>query len=275
MKVPRQLRRRWHELIASHWPRQDRPSDIPITIIMPLATKDADLAAKSIPALKAHLRHPISDFIIVGQDHPDLKALAKEVSVTFMAENEVLAPYLDHPWIQKSGWLKQQFIKLAIFDHINGDTVLVHDADTVPLRDISYFKGTKPIFNLSDEYTIKFFKFPQLIWPEITRHPRSFVAHGMVMQRDVMARINASISQRYQTDLCGFILANLREDNFDALSEFEIYGNYSQNFEPGSFFTRYWYNVKAKPDQIDHLDAFIAKRRRFNSVSLHRHQLLD
>jgi hypothetical protein len=272
MRVPRQLRRRWHEIVTSRLPRPVTPSEIPLTIVMPLAAKDARLALRSIPAIKAHVRHPTKDFIVVGQDNSDLRDLTMAVGATFIPEETILAPFLNHPWL-KIGWLRQQFIKLSVFDFVDQEAVLVHDSDTVPLRDIAYFEDSRPIFYLSDEYTAKFFDFPKLLWPEMTRHPRSFVAHAMVFQRDVMARINASIMSRYDTDLRGFILSHLTQDNFHALSEFEIYGNFLHAFEPDSFCTRYWYNVKAKLADSERLGEFMARRRRFNSVSLHTRQL--
>jgi hypothetical protein len=43
-------------------------------------------------------------------------------------------------------------------------------------------------------------------------------------------------------------------------------------FEPDAFSTRYWYNVKAKLADSERLDEFMARRRRFNSISLHTRQ---
>jgi hypothetical protein len=271
IRVPRQLRRRWHEIVTSRLPRHVTPSDKPLAIVMPLAAKDARLALRSIPAIKAHVRHPITDFIVVGQDNADLRELTGTLGATFIPEQTILAPFLDHPLLN-IGWLKQQFIKLSIFDFIDQDTVLVHDSDTVPVRDIAYFNGEKPIFYLSDEYTHKFFEFPRLLWPAMKRYPRSFVAHSMVFQRDVMARINANVLSRHSTDLRGFILNHVTRDNFHALSEFEIYGNFMHQFEPDAFSTSYWYNVKAKLADGERLDEFMARRRRFNSISLHTRQ---
>jgi Family of unknown function (DUF6492) len=277
-KIPRQLRRRWHEIIASRWPRSVTPSHVPLAIVMPLARKDAAVAEHTIASLKKHIRHPIQAFIIVGQDCQNLRDLSAKLDVTFIPEGDVLAPYLDHPIVQKSGWLKQQFIKLSVFDFTSFDNVLVHDSDTIALRDIDYIANGKPILNLVDEYTKKFFLFPRLIWPEMERHPRSFVAHGMLLQRAIMARLNQNVTAQHGDDLRAFILKNLSQANYDALSEFEIYGNYLNSFERNAFKTRYWYNVKANPKNMEntkHLEAFIARRRRFNSVSVHVHDILD
>jgi Family of unknown function (DUF6492) len=249
------------------------PSHVPLAIVMPLARKDAEIAAKTIASLKKHIRHPIQEFIIVGQDCQTLRDLSAKLEVTFISEVDVLGQYLEHPLVHKSGWLRQQFIKLSVFDFTSFDNVLVHDGDTIALRDINYIADDKPILNLVDEYTKKFFTFPRLIWREMDRHPRSFVAHGMLLQRAPMARLNQSVKARHGDDLRQFLLKNLSEATYQSLSEFEIYGNYLNSFEPSTFKTRYWYNVKAKPENMEKLEAFMARRLRFNSVSVHVHEV--
>lgn len=271
LKIPRQLRRRLHEFIFSYLPRNYPKSEIALSVLMPLAKKDVLVANFAIKALKENLAHKINRFVIVGQDCDEIRDLAKQNEVEYINENEVLKNYLHIPLVAQKGWIKQQLIKLLAFDFINDDNILVHDSDTIILRPITYFENDTPIYYLADEYTKKYYQFIEKYFGKIERAPRSFVAHAMLLQRQKRAALDAKIQEIHG---CSFVEAFFKFadfENYNAFSEYEIYGNYLNHFHKGEFKTRYWYNIKNRKFAYNELSKIREYYKRFNSVSLHIH----
>ena len=274
VKVPRIVRRRVHELILARLPRACVASQKPISFMIPLAVKDLDTARLSLAALRKHARHPIGEVVIAGQDHDLIRAFCAENNARYVNENDVMRRFVgaskfrDDP-TQLMGWIKQQLLKLTAFEFTSGDSVLVHDSDTLYVRDIAFFNGARQICYMSDEYTKKYYPFLREIIGPVERHPRSFVAHSILLQRDIMAALDAHVRQRSGKGLIAHILDRLVAGEESRLSEFEIYGNFIHNFTPDRFETRYWYNRKISFSPGDRLEEIEARWGRYNSVSNH------
>ena len=274
MKVPRIIRRRVHELLLAHLPRSYPASDRPISIMIPLAVKDIDNVRLSLAALRKHVCHPIGEVVIAGQDHDLIRAFCEDNDARYVNENDVMRDVVGPSRFREDptklmGWIKQQLLKLTAFEFTSGDAVLVHDSDTLYIRDLTFFSGDRQICYMSDEYTKKYFPFLRKIIGPVERHPRSFVAHSILMQRDIMAALDAHVRQRSGKGLIAHILDTLVAGEESHLSEFEIYGNYMHNFMPDRFETRYWYNRKISFAPGDGLEDIEARWRRYNSVSNH------
>jgi Family of unknown function (DUF6492) len=271
LKAPRQLRRRLHEIFISRLPRNYKKSNIEIVVLIPLAKKDIFVATHCIDSIKQNLLHPISRFVIIGQDSEEIRKLAKDKNIEYICENEVLGKYLDIPIIAQKGWLKQQLIKLLAFEFIDASNILVHDADTIMLRPVSYFENEMPIYYLADEYTKKYYSFIEKFFGKITRAPRSFVAHSMLLQRHIRADLDEKMRELHGKNFIDSMLDMINFENYHAFSEYEIYGNFLNHFHKGEFKTRYWYNVKNKKFPNNEIQKIKSHYKRFNSVSMHIH----
>lgn len=276
LTVPRLIRQRFHKRLWCYTPRAFAQSNKPLTVMMPLASKDIHRAGLAIESIRRHVMHPISDVVVVGEDDDAIREFCRNGSVRYINEDEVLPPSVNDPRIIKGGalrvrgWVRQQLLKLTAFDYIQADTILAYDADTYLVRDLAFFEDDQPILFLSDEYTGRYEYLIKFLLGPVKRHPRSFVAHFMVLQRDVMKRLHEKVLSNCGLTLCDAILSKLDIANA-GLSEFEIYGNYMNSFEPEGFVTRYWYNQKVPPNRRFSLNELEAIYRRFNSVSAHEH----
>ena len=276
IKVPRLLRLRLHKYALSHLPRPCVASPQPVTILIPLAVKDIANARLCVASLRRHVRHPITGIVVAGQDDDRIRAFCAGEGLRYLNENDVLPKaVLENPYMSRktgmNGWLRQQFLKLAAFTYIDADTILTQDSDTFVVRDMAYMQGDQQICYLADEYTPNFYHFAEKLLGPVPRHPRSFVAHAMLWQRDLMQGLEQHVQARCGKGLIEAILATLDDSNDKWLSEFEIYGNYLWNFHRNRMATRYWYNVKLPAGPLPADARLEQKYRRFNSVSAHIH----
>ena len=276
LKIPRQLRRRFHSWVWAYVPRSYPASSRPVSIVMPLAVKDIEKATRSIAALRLHLRHPIAEIVVPGQDHDDLRAFCARAGVRYVNEKDVLPrSVLDFDYaigaLNMNGWIRQQMLKLLAFGYVEADSILVFDADTFLVRDLSFFEDDRQLLFVADEYTQGYHALTEALLGPLQRHPRSFVAHFMLFQRDLMAAMQAEVERRCGLPFVEAALANIDRSRTDGMSEYEIYGNFLHSRHPGRFATRYWYNVKVDPGNLESLAQLRAKYGRFNSVSAHLH----
>ncbi len=243
---------------------------------MPLASKDIANARKAIASLRRHLLHPVDEIVIAGQDRDDVRTFSAEAGARYICETDVLPASATRPLAGDggplvNGWVRQQLLKLLAFKYLRADNVFVSDADTFLMRDISLFDGDKQILFLSDEYTRRYHVMTTRLLGPVPRHPRSFIAHQMLFQRDMMEALEARVVDTRGAGLFDAIMRDLDLAKRSCLSEYELYGNYLHNFHPSRFVTRYWYNGKVDPNSDVPLDTLRAKYGRLNTVSAHLH----
>ena len=275
-KVPRILRMRAMRM-CSHFPRHYPRSQTPIAIMIPLAEKDLGRVARAVESLRLHVLHPISEIVIAGQDSDKIRAFCAASGLRYVCENDVLPAWVNEPrltpegGLRVRGWVRQQLLKLTVFDWIDAQNVLVHDADNCLLHDVSYFEGERQVLYLSDEFT----KVYQVLLDEalgpFSRHHRSFVTHFMLLQRDLVSSLDAHVMRQQGLSLTDFIATRLDMAHSSMLSEFELYGNFLNTFHPARFVTRYWFGRNASDDSDASLAVLRSKYPGMNFVATHEH----
>ena len=277
-KVPRLVRRRFHYYVSSWLPRNFPPSARPLTVMIPLAAKDLDNAARAVASLRRHLLHPVREIVVAGEDDDTIRAFCASAGVRYINENEVLpAEVLDLvDYFQSKrigGWVRQQMLKFMAFDYLEGDDILVFDADTFLVHDLSFFAGDRQLLFLADEYWNMHHESTIALLGPIPRHPRSFIAHFMLFQRDLMADMARAVQARCGCDMMDAIIAWLKSEHPTPppppLAEYELYGNYLYNFRKDRFVATYWYNKRIDPADMPPLEELQRKYKRFNSLSAH------
>ena len=270
MKIPRQLRYRFHRHVTSWLPRSFARSDRPLSIVMPLAEKDVARAGIALAAQRRHLMHPIEAIVVPGQKSALIAKFCADEGLRYIDETELLPrAVLDLDYRFKgynlNGWIRQQVLKLTAPSYVDAELIAVFDADTVLLRDISFFDGARQILFTADEYVASYHAMTQKLLGPGPRPKRSFVAHFMLLQRDLLLALTSEIEARHGCGLVEAILKNLDTGIAASLSEYELYGTYVTQRHPARATQRYWYNVKAKT--LGKLT--LGAARRFNSVSDH------
>ena len=244
---------------------------------MPLALKDLYRAEISLASIRRHVRHPIDNIVVVGQDKAEIRAFCSEHSMTYINENDVLPlamidyNYRTYGQSKPTTFVLQQLIKLSAFDFMDADNVLVHDADTYFMRDVAFFVGDRQILFVSDEYTKSYERLLLEFIGPIKRYHRSFVAHSMIFQRRLVERLNHKVRNIRGRNVIDAILENIEIADRGGLSEYELYGNFLNSFHSEDFVTRYWYNRKIPPDTMLPLAQLEELFWNMNSVSAHEH----
>lgn len=275
LKVPRLVRKRFHTRVWCYAPRRFPASDKPLTVLIPLASKDIGNARKAIASLRRHLLHPVAEIVVAGQDRDDVRAFCAEAGARYINELDVLPERAkarrDDGAPVVNGWVRQQLLKLLSFHYLDAVNVFVSDSDTFLMRDISLVDGDRQLLFLSDEYTGRYHVMTTRLLGPVRRHPRSFIAHQMLLRRELMEALEARVLEVRGVSLIDAILDDIDLATQSCLSEYELYGNYLYNFRPGSFVTRYWYNAKVDPNVDVPLDELRARFGRLNTVSAHLH----
>lgn len=124
---------------------------------------------------------------------------------------------------------------------------------------------------LADEFTPNYHALTQKVLGPGPRHPRSFIAHFMLMQRDLLQAMEARALAQCGMGLVAATLAHLDRNSSSSMSEYEMYGNFLNRHHRDRFVTRYWYNVNVEPHTTASLDELRARHGRMNSVSAHVH----
>ena len=275
-KVPRNLRMRAMR-ICSHLPRRYPRSEKPLAIMIPLAEKDLGRVARAVESLREHVLHPISEIVIAGQDSDAIRAFCAANGLRYVCENEVLPAWVNEPrltpegGLRVRGWVRQQLLKLTVFDWLDAQNVLVHDADNCLLHDVSYFEGERQVLYLSDEFTRHYQPLLDEALGPFSRFHRSFVTHFMLLQRDLVGGLDAHVMRQQGLSMADFIGARLDMAHSCMLSEFELYGNFLNSFHPERFVTRYWFGRNASNDRDASLTHLRAKYAGMNFVATHEH----
>ena len=242
---------------------------------MPLAVKDLSIAGHSIAGIRRHLQHPLTEVVVAGQAHPDLRDFCDANGFRYIDENAVLPEvvrsfdYVANGY-NRNGWIRQQVLKLSVFDYINAENVFVCDADTIFIRPFSVFEGSKQILFEADDYTLPYQAMNQRLLGPLRRYRWSFVAHCMLFQRHLLRDLQACIESHSGKPWLDAVLANIDHASDSSLSEYDLYGNFLFNYHPDAFVGRYWFNRKARlRTEQDRGKAFARYGGRFNSVSDH------
>ncbi len=275
-KIVRKGQSSFQKHVGVYWPRPVELSQRPVTVLVPLALKDMAQAERSIAGLRQHLKHPIVEIVVPGQDHPDIAAFCARLGLRYVNENSVLpeaVKSLDYRvnGHNRNGWMRQQILKLDAFRYCGGDAVFICDSDTTFIRDVAFFEKGRQVLLTSDDYISHYHGTTQRLLGPVPRHSRSFIAHCMLMQRPVLAALQQEIERRHAKPWQLAILDCIDRSQDEGFSEYELYGNWLMSSAPKTCVTRYWYNRKV--NMASPAD-FVAARqtfRHFNSLSSHIH----
>ncbi|WP_195530580.1 DUF6492 family protein [Phocaeicola vulgatus] len=140
-------------------------------VIIPVAFKDYFFLERTIPYIIKNI-NPSSIFIITNikksrfisnkiKEEPICQILDEDKLISNLSYS-LVKQYLEmHTSVaQRSGWFLQQFIKMAfsLSPYCKCDYYLSWDADTIPLRRLSFFRDEHPLFSQKQERHIPYFE---------------------------------------------------------------------------------------------------------------------
>jgi hypothetical protein len=254
-------------------------SDVAIEVLIPVIAKDLPTLSLCVESIRSFVRHPIERIRLIARPDAQMNAIAERLNTPILDENDLLSPEARNLDFRvnghdRSGWIKQQLLKLAADSVVGTDRFLIVDADTAFARDVVFCRDGRDILFCSGggRHPPYFRAFVRLTGIK-RRYSLSFVAHHMLFNNQRLARLRHAIEQHtgLRWDLA--IIGLLDPIIASGFSEYETYGNYCHAMCPKEVTIRYWYNISSPTPQVPTLEQ-LAKQYGGHCLSVSFHSYL-
>ena len=168
--------------------------------------------------------------------------------------HELIPPSARH----RAGWYLQQFIKLSALEEASrlGRNALIWDADTVPLRELQFFRDRRVPFFAGDEYHLPYFEAIEraLNLDKIQRN--SFIAQCFPCKSFWFRDFKAQLEQKHELPWWEALLLSIDLSLKSGFSEYETLGtsiahNYPDEWEwSDKQWSRRGYGLFERPEAI-------------------------
>lgn len=150
---------------------------------------------------------------------------------------------------KRAGWYLQQFIKMSYSYICTDDYYMGWDSDTVPVRKIKMFDGTRPYFDMKTEYHKPYFETIYKLLGLKRVVNKSYISEHMVFNRSLMQELIKEIEQNksipgekfYEKIINSIDIKYLKKSGY---AEFETYGVFVSNKYPDKYIFRDWYSLR-------------------------------
>lgn len=224
---------KFFRIYSKHFDRRDENfvHNPKVDVIIPVIDKDFEILPLCINSLKKYCLNKI-DKIYVVSNSKKIREYCINNNLQFVEENNIIPKNIQDKQIlnkngeDRSGWLKQQLIKLS--GEIGENRFyLVIDADHVLLKEhIFLTSDKKTVFYVSEEYNEPYYDFLNKIWGEKKINNFSYVSHKMLFDKKVLKELKIEIEQKFSESWIDIILNNLKTESGSFFSEYELYGNF-------------------------------------------------
>lgn len=245
-----------------------------IDIVIPLVIKDIMIAQECVISLRKYSINPIRNIYIVSPNHKEIKEFCLLNSLIFIDENTILP--INNDEIKKIitnknkiGWFTQQLIKLNS-NNIEGITekYLVFDADTILQQMQFFFNDQYTILKFSDEFNFIYRKTNHTILKKYNIKPISFIAHHMIIDKEILKKLKDEISFSHQQQWYYVILKYAVLNNY-FFSEYELYAQFALDKYPDLYKIQYWFNLN---ENLKNYPVFKDSETFYQSVSFHNYE---
>lgn len=244
------------------------PSNMPIEIVIPCAKKDADILPLAIKGLKENILHPVSAIKVISPDSNKVKEICQKMECDFVDEKDVL-PF-DLKYVG-SGWLYQQFLKMAWCNFSNESLYLVADSDTILIRPISFEYNGKMLIEYSDEFHTPYFNLLKKLDVYVNSHV-SFIAHHMLFNKNITKELLVFLEQRRGQKWFDEIMYMLSKHKNAKMSEYELYANFLIKNYPEKVILEYWYNKSFDTANLQNIKELSSENSNdYKAISFHNY----
>jgi len=125
-------------------------SDVAIEVLIPVIAKDLPTLSLCVESIRSFVRHPIERIRLIARPDAQMNAIAERLNTPILDENDLLSPEARNLDFRvnghdRSGWIKQQLLKLAADSVVGTDRFLIVDADTAFARDVVFCRDGRDI----------------------------------------------------------------------------------------------------------------------------------
>lgn len=232
-------------------------------IVIPIAKVDVHTFLRNVPYIEKFL--PVKRIVVIGADN--VKPLVANIpNINFVNEDSLmdgltLANVKETKnslsgCAVRSGWYFQQFLKMAYSEICDDEYYLIWDADTIPLKELSFisdegkpFMDFLPQYPKSDESYFTTMKRLMPSLPLIKKDKKSYITEHMLINVSCMKALIKDISSAGIVQDGIFwqnILRAIPENaiNLSGFSEFETYATYVMEYHSDAYQLRQWKNLR-------------------------------
>jgi len=164
LKVPSKLRRLKNTArLKRRYANEDAgqpPSDLPIEVLIPVIAKDLPTLPLCVEPIRRFVRHPIQRIRLVTRPDEQMVAATERLGTPMIDENSMLSPEarrLEYRvnGTDRSGWIKQQLLKLSADAVVETDRFLIVDADTAFVRDVVFHRDGEGVLSAPTNITAR------------------------------------------------------------------------------------------------------------------------
>lgn len=139
------------------------------------------------------------------------------------------------------GWYFQQFLKMGFsMSKYANEKYLIWDADTIPLKKLSFEEDDKYVFTIKTEYHKPYFETLNKILGLEKTVDYSYIAEHMLIDVKIMQELISEINKKEMKGSIWFekILYAVNKSEPNGFSEFETYGTYCHSKYPQKYKTK-------------------------------------
>lgn len=221
-------------------------------VVLPIKASDWKVASNTIPLINQFLCP--KRIVVISSKNLIHNAGFNQSNCIFLDEDDLIAG-LKFDDVQRelleagqskneTGWYLQQFLKLAYCRKTEDPFYLTWDADTLPLRKMSFFENEtdRPIFTLKREYHGRYFETIEMLLGVKKAIPSSFISEHMLFDTKICRELLSEIENNSRLRGVSFwekiISATVDVDEPFCFSEFETYGTYCVHNYPNRYLMR-------------------------------------
>lgn len=210
-------------------------------VIIPVAIKDAPFIRRTLNYVFQNLEGVGNVYIIASRKlFGVIKKRTKNIERCILLDEDTIVDglsffklnsFLKQKGFKRTGWLFQQFLKLgfAQSSYCDKDYYLSWDADTIPLRKISFFDYEHPFFTRKGEFHKPYFDAIKRLLNMDKSVDFSFIAEHMLFNKAIVIQMLRDIELHNDGTWLEAILSNVDFNEPNCFSEFETYGTYCAN----------------------------------------------
>ena len=250
-------------------------SDVPLDVLIPVIAKDLPILPICVSSIRRFVRHPVRRIYLIARPDAQIAAVAKELNIEVRDENELLsdeARALRYTvgGRDRSGWIKQQLVKISGERLAGTERFLVVDADTAFVRDIVFCRGGRDVLFCGDVYFNPYYDAYRRLMGLRSIYGLTFVAQHMLFNPARLLELRQLIERQTNRRWDLAILDQLDPDLQSCFSEYEMYGNFCYWTHQDEMTVRYWHNKSLSCSQVPSLDDLINQHGKdCFTVSLH------
>lgn len=241
----------------------------PVTVIMPLAPKDVDSAVASLGSLH---NSGLDVASVVVACSPGLTSGMEAVGPLVLEHDEALLCGGDSfpselvlGGKDRSGWMRQQLLKLQLAAEAETEYVLWLDADTIFLRAPVFIHRGRQVLHVAKEYHAPYQRNINELIPGLTPQSVSYVTHMMLVRRSHVRALVGELGARGEPWECR-ILCSLDSSEASGFSEYDLYSR----FVLSRFPREYTVGWRAHKNIGDISELTRLRRGRYVTVSVHK-----